>query len=117
MYVTVVIAKYLFTGTLISEWDDGKKVWLDVLSDKNKLLLFSSKLAEICNHFKFDGYLLNVENEIPAEHINNLVEFVKQLKSDLKTFCKYNTLVIWYDSVVTPTGKLSWQNKLNDKNR
>lgn len=107
---------FFFIATLITEWDDGKAVWIELLSDENKLSLFSSKLAEICDHYKFDGYLLNVENVIPEELVSRLVEFVKQLKSDLKNVCKHNTLVIWYDSVITPTGKLEWQNKLNDSN-
>lgn len=103
-------------GTLITEWDEGKAVWLEVLSDENKLTLFSSKLAEICYHYQFDGYLLNVENVIPVELVDRLVEFVKQLKNDLKKTCKHKTLVIWYDSVITPTGELKWQDKLNDRN-
>lgn len=106
-----------FIGTVITEWKEGEKVWSELVSDENKLLLFSSKLAEICDHYKFDGYLLNIENKIPAEHVDSLEKFVTQLKSDLKTICKHETLLIWYDSVVTPTGNLDWQNKLNDKNR
>lgn len=100
-----------FLGTLITEWDEGKGIWNVVLGDVDKISLFSRKLAEICAHFKFDGYLLNVENEIPVQLVPRLVQFVALLKADLDLHCGNKTWLIWYDSV-TSSGQLKWQNKL-----
>ncbi|XP_054288978.1 cytosolic endo-beta-N-acetylglucosaminidase-like isoform X2 [Macrosteles quadrilineatus] len=98
-------------GTLITEWGEGENIWNYILSDPEKTSLFSQKLAEICAHFKFDGYLLNVENKVAQDLVAPLVNFVGLLKSHLDLYCKRKTWLLWYDSV-TVEGKLDWQNKL-----
>lgn len=57
--------------------------------------------------YGFDGWLINIENEVPEQLLPNLVEFLRLLKE--------RSLVIWYDAV-TSEGKLQWQDHLNDKN-
>ena len=76
---------------------------------------FVECLVAICVNFGFDGYLLNMENVIPAEKISKLETFVTLLHHKLHARVPGAEL-IWYDSVTTE-GKLDWQNELNDKNR
>jgi mannosyl-glycoprotein endo-beta-N-acetylglucosaminidase len=103
------------TGTLITEWDDGKKVWDEILKSDSAVEDFVNSLVAICCHFGFDGYLLNVENVVPPEHVSRLELFVKLIHSKLHAKKPYAE-VIWYDSV-TKQGKLEWQNELNNLNR
>ena len=64
--------------------------------------------------FAFDGWLLNIENEIEYRLVPKLVDFVKILTEECKKV-KKRSKVIWYDAV-TSDGKLDWQNELNNKN-
>lgn len=105
-----------FSGTLITEGREGEKVWEQVFVDLPTIVRFADTLAAICRHFRFDGYLLNVENEIREEHIPNLIRFVTELKSSLRRVGLRQAQVLWYDSV-TCKGKLDWQNELNGSNR
>ncbi|XP_046677910.1 cytosolic endo-beta-N-acetylglucosaminidase 1 [Homalodisca vitripennis] len=103
-------------GTLITEWDEGETIWRSILTDIEKVNLFSQKLAQICAHYKFDGYLLNVENVIPKDYVPRLLQFVELLKAHLNLYCARQTWLIWYDSV-TIDGSLEWQNKLCPLNK
>jgi len=49
------------------------------------------------------------------EEVGRLCEFVGYLTTEMHKACP-DGLVIWYDSVVT-TGKLDWQNALNEHNK
>ncbi|XP_025190518.1 cytosolic endo-beta-N-acetylglucosaminidase-like, partial [Melanaphis sacchari] len=103
-------------GTLITEWTDGNTLWLQVFSNLEKRDHLVDKLVEICKHYKFDGYLFNVENELESENIENMIETVSLLRTKLKTEITHSE-VIWYDSVSMETGKLIWQNQLNNHNK
>jgi mannosyl-glycoprotein endo-beta-N-acetylglucosaminidase len=70
-------------------------------------------LVRICRHYRFDGYLINIENNLPPYEAFRMVTFLQLLKACLGEDC----LVIWYDSVILPTGQLKWQNKLNNFNK
>ena len=67
-------------GTIISEWDDGYKLWDEILSssekDRDHLI---DIFCRIMNHFGFDGWLFNVENRIDIDKIPTLVDFVRKL--------------------------------------
>lgn len=102
-------------GTLITEWDNGKRVWDDILISDDAVEEFVNNLVAICCHFGFDGYLLNVENAIAPERVSRLELFVKLIHSKLHAKIPYAE-VIWYDSV-TKEGELKWQNELNSLNR
>uniref|UniRef100_A0A1B6DUG4 Cytosolic endo-beta-N-acetylglucosaminidase n=1 Tax=Clastoptera arizonana TaxID=38151 RepID=A0A1B6DUG4_9HEMI len=105
-------------GTFITESESGREICERILESKQQTRVFSKKLAEICYHYGFDGYLINIENKINERSMNDLVGLVKMLKQDLKNLCgKRETLVIWYDSVIIPSGELKWQNKLNQHNK
>lgn len=103
-------------GTLITEGREGAQVWEQIFVDLPTVVRFADTLAAICRYYRFDGYLLNVENEVPEEHVPKLVRFVTELRNSLQRLGLKQAQVIWYDSV-TCRGKLDWQNELNDKNR
>lgn len=103
------------SGTLITEWDDGSKVWDEILKSDGAVEDFVDNLVAICCHFGFDGYLLNVENTIPPERVSRLERFVELIHRKLHDKIPYAE-VIWYDSV-TGKGELKWQNELNSLNR
>lgn len=103
-------------GTIITEWNDGNAIWLQLFSNLEKRDNFVDKLVEICKYYKFDGYLFNVENEIELENIENMIETVSLLRTKLKTEITHSE-VVWYDSVSMVTGKLIWQNQLNIHNK
>lgn len=98
-------------GTLITEFAEGSKICKEILGDEKTLDLFVSKLIRVCEHYNFDGYLINIENRISSRHIPKLVELLKRLKAGLK-----GRMVIWYDSVSLLDGELKWQNELNEHN-
>lgn len=99
-------------GTIITEFDDGEKIWNVLLNNDDDMDAFIAKLVEICSHYQFDGYLLNIENKIATRLIPKLISFLKKLKSLLNS-----KLVIWYDSVSLLSGELKWQNELNEHNK
>lgn len=99
-------------GTVITESTEGQELCSKILSEDSTLHIFTNKLAEICTHYRFDGYLINIENQIEEEHIPRLKLFLQNLKNLLG---KSRTL-IWYDSVSMLDGKLKWQNELNEHN-
>lgn len=74
---------------------------------------FARSLAHLTKIFGFDGWLLNIENDVKNIHV--LMEFVPYFTNLIHKDNPGN-LVIWYDSV-TNKGKLQWQNELNGNNR
>lgn len=101
-------------GTLITENEDGKQLCNEILQDEVTLYSFAEKLFDICKHYGFDGYLLNIENRIDEILLPNLLKFIKRLKTRIETL---GGIIIWYDSVSLVNGKLMWQNELNENNR
>ncbi|XP_017763389.1 PREDICTED: cytosolic endo-beta-N-acetylglucosaminidase [Eufriesea mexicana] len=98
-------------GTVITEREG---IWDHILESQEEVRRFADALIFVAKFYKFDGWLLNVENVIKSEHVNNLIYFVKYLTENIHQAIK-NSEVIWYDSV-TNEGTLSWQNELNNKN-
>ncbi|KAF3604602.1 hypothetical protein F2Q69_00038774 [Brassica cretica] len=82
-------------GTFITEWDEGKATCNEMLATKESAQMYAERLAELATSLGFDGWLINIENEIDEEQIPNLME---------------------YDSV-TVSGDLKWQDHLNNKNK
>ncbi|CAN6921489.1 unnamed protein product, partial [Brassica oleracea] len=102
-------------GTFITEWDEGKATCNEMLATKESAQMYAERLAELATSLGFDGWLINIENEIDEEQIPNLMEFVSHLTKVLHLSTP-GALVIWYDSV-TIRGDLEWQDHLNEKNR
>uniref|UniRef100_A0A0D3AEJ5 mannosyl-glycoprotein endo-beta-N-acetylglucosaminidase n=1 Tax=Brassica oleracea var. oleracea TaxID=109376 RepID=A0A0D3AEJ5_BRAOL len=102
-------------GTFITEWDEGKATCSEMLASKESAQMYAERLAELSSSLGFDGWLINIENEIDEEQIPNLMEFVSHLTKVLHLSTP-GALVIWYDSV-TIHGDLKWQDHLNEKNK
>lgn len=100
-------------GTIITEWKEGKQRMEKFIETDAAIEKTVEKLEEIRQHFNFDGWLVNIENEVEPNDVPKLENFVKQLKDKNS---QNEGKVIWYDSVIN-TGKLSWQNSLCEKNK
>ncbi|XP_068977666.1 cytosolic endo-beta-N-acetylglucosaminidase isoform X3 [Bombus flavifrons] len=98
-------------GTVITERDG---IWDVILESQEEVRRFADALILVAKFYKFEGWLLNVENTIKSEQVNNLIYFVKYLTENIHEAIR-NSEIIWYDSV-TNEGKLNWQNELNSKN-
>ena len=77
---------------------------------------FARAAARLMAVYRFDGWLLNIENSIRPVLMPNLVGLVKCLNEECK-LVNSSAKLIWYDAVTYPSGTLSWQDELNDKNR
>ncbi|VDP10598.1 unnamed protein product [Soboliphyme baturini] len=74
------------------------------------------KLVQLAAVNRFDGWLINIENEIDAVYMENLVYFLQELTRLCKETIGTHSLVIMYDSIIS-SGKLEWQNELNASNK
>lgn len=101
-------------GTFITEWSDGKTKLLEVLESKESIDKTTDSLLKCCKHFKFEGWLINIECEVPTAKVDQLIYFLSSLREKITRNIK-NGKIFWYDSVVS-TGKLTWQNSINEKN-
>ena len=57
----------LATGTVITEWDDGKARCNAFLKSEEAYKQFADQLVAICKTHGFDGWLVNIENEIEVK--------------------------------------------------
>ncbi|CAD5228102.1 unnamed protein product [Bursaphelenchus okinawaensis] len=105
----------LCLGTFITEFDDGKVKCDEIFGSLINVDELVRHLVDLCLEWHFDGWLINIENEIKPEHIPNVIYFLEQLRNKLKSNIGEHSLLIWYDSI-TNEGKLAWQNCLNEKN-
>jgi mannosyl-glycoprotein endo-beta-N-acetylglucosaminidase len=93
----------------------------ELLDDAERRSRYAAKLAEIARVYGFDGYLVNIERELPGadqarlRRARSLKAFVKELRAAVKKD-KLRAKVIWYDSI-TRSGELAYQNELNDENK
>ncbi|XP_046734350.1 cytosolic endo-beta-N-acetylglucosaminidase isoform X1 [Diprion similis] len=102
-------------GTVITEWKDGERIWKEIFSSEAEIKRFADALVSLATFYKFDGWLVNVENKIDEDDVDKLIFFVKYLTDNIHAAIE-GSEVIWYDSV-TMKGELKWQNELNDLNK
>ncbi|PRW45396.1 glycoside isoform A [Chlorella sorokiniana] len=104
-------------GTLITEWEAGAAACRQLFGTAAAAEAAAAQLARIAAHYGFDGWIVNIENEMELEHIPHLLHFLRVLTERMRQVapaCRHR--VIWYDAVTTE-GKLRWQNTLNSLNR
>uniref|UniRef100_A0A8R1E6W3 FYVE-type domain-containing protein n=2 Tax=Caenorhabditis japonica TaxID=281687 RepID=A0A8R1E6W3_CAEJA len=104
----------LSLGTFITEWIPGKAICKKILENEETVEKTANSLVAIARHFGFDGWLINIENEIEPERIELLIRFCSILTQKSRE-SNENSRVIWYDSVLH-SGRLNWQNELNTEN-
>ncbi|CDF32212.1 Endo-beta-N-acetylglucosaminidase GH85 [Chondrus crispus] len=107
----------LVLGTLIFEWEKGAKELQNILVSFKTRARAASQLASIAKFYGFDGWLVNVEVELPggSSAASDLAAFVGDLTRATRKIVGLVSEVIWYDSV-TRDGSLRWQNELNQDN-
>ncbi|KAK7604034.1 hypothetical protein V9T40_004307 [Parthenolecanium corni] len=99
-------------GTLITEHTDGVDIWNRIFADERDQNRFVDQLVAVQKRYRFDGYLVNIENELTTDQLPKLENFLRNLKSQIE-----NGVVIWYDAVSFVNGKLEWQDELNEHNK
>ncbi|XP_075297425.1 cytosolic endo-beta-N-acetylglucosaminidase isoform X1 [Opisthocomus hoazin] len=103
-------------GTFITEWTDGEKLCEAFLGGEEEAYrAVGEQLARVAQHYRFDGWLVNVENRLSAAAVGNLPPFLRHLTAQVRSAVP-GGMVIWYDSVLR-NGALKWQNELNEENR
>ncbi|XP_010543918.1 PREDICTED: cytosolic endo-beta-N-acetylglucosaminidase 1 [Tarenaya hassleriana] len=102
-------------GTFITEWDEGKAICKELLETEESAQMYAERLSELAAVLGYDGWLINIENEIEIGQIPNLKVFLGHLTKVMHLSVP-GALVIWYDSV-TVHGHLEWQDQLNEKNK
>ena len=48
----------------MTEWEDGAKICEEVLTDEKSVKRLAEVLVQIATYYRFDGWLINIENEI-----------------------------------------------------
>ncbi|VDK51475.1 unnamed protein product [Anisakis simplex] len=107
--------KVMVLGTFITEWTSGAKICSEILASAENVERTVDKLVEIAKFYNFEGWLVNIENEIEPTQLEMLHRFVSLLTERSRAALGECSRVIWYDAV-TIEGKLVWQNCLNDAN-
>ncbi|KAM9296015.1 cytosolic endo-beta-N-acetylglucosaminidase [Gastrophryne carolinensis] len=103
-------------GTFITEWEDGAKVCESFLAgEESSYKAVADQMVALAQFFGFDGWLVNIENVLSPEAVSRVPLFLAYLTERLHALVPGGQ-IIWYDSVVH-SGKLQWQNELNDENR
>ncbi|KAG3078540.1 hypothetical protein PI125_g20955 [Phytophthora idaei] len=85
-------------GTFLTEGDEGTELCKELFQDADSAETFASKLAAIARHGGFDGWLVNVENDVPTELVANIDVFLLTLRKGMQL---QNPLaqVVWYGSL------------------
>ncbi|XP_043352506.1 cytosolic endo-beta-N-acetylglucosaminidase isoform X3 [Dermochelys coriacea] len=103
-------------GTFITEWTSGGKLCESFLAGEAAAYhAVAVQLGRIAHFYRFDGWLVNIENTLSEAAAQNLPLFLHDLREQLRQDVP-GGLVLWYDSVLQ-SGELHWQNELNEKNR
>ncbi|XP_059003609.1 cytosolic endo-beta-N-acetylglucosaminidase isoform X2 [Mustela lutreola] len=103
-------------GTFITEWKDGAQLCEAFLAgDERSYRAVADQLVLIAQFFRFDGWLVNIENSLSPAAVGNVPHFLRYLSAQLHQRVP-GGLVLWYDSVVS-SGQLKWQDELNQHNR
>jgi endo-beta-N-acetylglucosaminidase D len=101
-------------GTFITEWEEGSEACAAFLASDATAEHAARQLAAIAAFFNFDGWVINIENDVPPSLIPRLLHFLKTLTAAVHALGNRGT-VIWYDAVTTE-GNLTWQNALTPLN-
>lgn len=101
-------------GTFITEWDAGEATCIKMLENKETWERVACQLALLARKLNFEGWLVNIENNLPSEYVARMVLFLEALTREMHATVP-GSKVIWYDSI-TIDGKLDWQDELNEKN-
>ncbi|VDM43463.1 unnamed protein product [Toxocara canis] len=84
-----------FEGTIITEWESGAKICSEMLSSEENVDKTVANLVEIATYHNFEGWLINIENEIEASKTDMLARFLTRLTEGLRSAIGEQSRVIW----------------------
>lgn len=87
----------------------GLKHTVLLTQDEDGNFPYAEKLIEMCEYYGFDGWFINQEEAIPQNDVALYKQFMKQMRDA-------GLYIQWYDSVVDPSGRVSYQNEFNSAN-
>ncbi|KAG7376822.1 hypothetical protein PHYBOEH_001273, partial [Phytophthora boehmeriae] len=85
-------------GTFLTEGDQGTVLCEEIFKDVHSAETFASKLVAIAWHGGFDGWLINIENSVPADFVASIDVFLRILRKGLQ-LQNPQALVVWYGSL------------------
>ena len=57
---------------MITEWNDGAERCKQVFASESAYKTFADKLVAVAKYYKFDGWLINIENPIAVSSVSVL---------------------------------------------
>lgn len=102
-------------GTVITEWEAGRANCAEIFGTRDSWTKFADQLVEIAVYYGFDGWLVNIENDLSSSEVLYCREFMAMLTTKMHARLPGST-ILWYDSVVL-SGAVRYQNSLNDFNK
>ncbi|KAG0253314.1 hypothetical protein BG011_006426 [Mortierella polycephala] len=120
-------------GTIITEWLPGILETDEMVSGPDQALAdengidtvdrrwfsrtYADKLVDLAMYYKFDGWFINIESILRGgpEQATQTIAFLGYLREQIHARIPGGEL-IWYDSVVSSTGEVAWQDKLSLEN-
>ena len=70
----------------------------EILSSPAKSAQFVTVCSSLARHYRFDGWLLNIENKVDPSLVPSLMDLIANLTAAVKEEVE-DGLVLWYDSV------------------
>ena len=64
-------------GTLITEWGPGEKCCRNMFVDRTVAEFAAVQLAQIASYYKFEGWLINIENKVSPDNVPHLLHFLR----------------------------------------
>ncbi|KAG0053973.1 hypothetical protein BGZ83_000117 [Gryganskiella cystojenkinii] len=122
-------------GTIITEWLPGILETDEMVTGPGQCLVneedpecdpvdrrwfsktYADKLVDMAVYYRFDGWFINIESILRGGGIqaNQLIAFLAYLRAQIHARIPGGEL-IWYDSVISTTGEVAWQDKLSVNN-
>ncbi|KAF9133544.1 hypothetical protein BGW39_009515 [Mortierella sp. 14UC] len=120
-------------GTIITEWLPGILETDEMVSGPGQTLAdengsdtvdrrwfsktYADKLVDLAVYYKFDGWFINIESIMRGggQQVNQTIAFLGYLREQIHQRIPGGELH-WYDSVITSTGEIAWQDKLSPEN-
>ena len=65
--------KFITLGTLITEGDDGVAICKGLFSSLENVEISVQQMVNIASFYKFEGWLINIENEIDANCVSDII--------------------------------------------
>ncbi|CAO3569572.1 unnamed protein product [Mortierella alpina] len=120
-------------GTIITEWLPGVLETDEMVSGPDQALAdeegndtvdrqwfsraYADKLVDMAVYYRFDGWFINIESILRGgpQQADQTIAFLAYLRQQIHRKIPGGELH-WYDSVISSTGEVKWQDKLSVEN-